>query len=54
VAALQWNGWQHSSGIGGIFEPEYARGCFSEISKQFCTVIDDGFQWNMLYVFINQ
>jgi hypothetical protein len=24
VAALKWNGWQHSSGIGGNFEPEYA------------------------------
>jgi hypothetical protein len=24
VAALKWNGWQHSSGIGGSFEPEYA------------------------------
>jgi len=25
VAALKWNGWQHSSGIGGNFEPEYAQ-----------------------------
>ena len=24
MAALKWNGWQHSSGIGGNFEPEYA------------------------------
>jgi hypothetical protein len=24
VAALKWNGWQHSSGMGGNFEPEYA------------------------------
>jgi group II intron reverse transcriptase/maturase len=24
VAALKWNGWQHSSGIGGSFGPEYA------------------------------
>jgi DNA replication protein DnaC len=24
VAALKWNGWQHSSGIGGNFGPEYA------------------------------
>jgi len=26
VAALKWNEWQHSSGIGGSFEPEYASG----------------------------
>ena len=24
MAALKWNRWQHSSGIGGSFEPEYA------------------------------
>jgi hypothetical protein len=24
VAALKWNVWQHSSGMGGSFEPEYA------------------------------
>jgi hypothetical protein len=24
VAALKWNGWQHSTGIGSSFEPEYA------------------------------
>jgi len=24
VAALKWNGWQHSAGIGGNFGPEYA------------------------------
>jgi len=24
VAALKWNGWQHSAGIGGSFGPEYA------------------------------
>jgi hypothetical protein len=28
LAALKWNGWQHSSGIGGSFEPEYACGQF--------------------------
>ena len=24
MAALKWNGWQRSSGMGGNFEPEYA------------------------------
>jgi hypothetical protein len=37
VAALKWNGWQHSAGIGGSFGPEYAAECLeryeAEISR---------------------
>jgi hypothetical protein len=34
VAALKWNGWQHSSGIGGNFEPEYAGNGFLGQNRQ--------------------
>ncbi len=33
MAALKWNGWQHSAGIGGSFGPEYAEKPIEALSK---------------------